>query len=287
MPPLPALAQPDTSFWIVYDNWAPAYYFPLPDEWDDHYFNVRFTSVDSCKVIAVVFFFYKIPGDSLGTLPDVHVLAWSSGGILPNTPPNQALDSLVIPDDQVNVYPDSTFINLEAWNLHFAAGAKFHIGWEPFFTDTTDSALAILADDGIPSTTTSCEWWGGTHNAWGTIKDDWGVGRDFFIRVQVETYLGEKIWLKPDQPNDFRICGLYPNPFNPQTSIQFQLDRPDWVSLKAYDTSGRFVGEIARRFFPAGVHYVNWAPQGLSSGAYLIMMQSGSRQASIKAMLVR
>ena len=37
---------------LFHDNGSVQYYFPLPDEWDDHFFNVRFSAPDSAAFSA-------------------------------------------------------------------------------------------------------------------------------------------------------------------------------------------------------------------------------------------
>jgi hypothetical protein len=62
----------DTSFnvWLSYDAGSALYYFPLPDQWDDHYYNVRFSNPDSCRLLRAAFLFRRVPGD---TIPPIMV----------------------------------------------------------------------------------------------------------------------------------------------------------------------------------------------------------------------
>ncbi|HKW14088.1 MAG TPA: FlgD immunoglobulin-like domain containing protein, partial [Candidatus Krumholzibacteria bacterium] len=49
-----------------------------------------------------------------------------------------------------------------------------------------------------------------------------------------------------------------PNPFNPATSIRFELAQAADVTLAVYNTSGAFVARIAHGRFAAGPHDVRW-----------------------------
>jgi len=271
----------DQETWLIYDDGTPAYYFPIPDQYDDHYFNVRFTAPAPCSLLAAEFVFDQVPGDT-SSLPDVHVLVWSSTGLYPDL----LLDSLILDDDEVLLYPDSTLVPLDAMNLYFIQSAKFHIGWEPDSTDSTDGPLAILADDGIPATNYSGEWWGEA-GSWGTIQTNWGLGVNFFIRAQVELYSGEKVWLEPDMPSDFSLEGPFPNPFNPEANFVIHLRNPQEIRLEAYDLTGQLVEEITGGAFPAGQSLVTWRPPGLSSGTYLVVLKSESGTISTKAVLIK
>lgn len=50
----------------------------------------------------------------------------------------------------------------------------------------------------------------------------------------------------------------YPNPFNPDTHITFQLPEDDWVSLSVFDSRGRLVRTLAEEFFTKGRHSILW-----------------------------
>jgi len=283
----------DADSTLSYDDGIPQYYFPLPDEFDDHYFNVRFTAPDSCRLLQAAFLFIRVPGDTISTLPDLHVLVWPGAGLLPAVNPAGALDSVIIADEDVVVCANDTtldtmFVSLEALDLHFADANKFHVGWEPDSTDSTDGPLAILSDDGIPSTNYSCEWWGGDVNEWGTMQSDWGLGVNFMIRVLVELYeTAGLVWLDPDQPVDFALAGPYPNPFNPSANFQIQLQKPQEVRLQAYDLAGRLVDQIAGGVFPTGRSIISWQPAGLGSGTYLVVLKSAEETTSVRAVLVK
>jgi hypothetical protein len=292
-PSLPAI---DADSSLGYDNGDPDFYWALPDLFDDHYFNVRFSPGDSCKLLQAAFLFMQNPGDTISTLPNVHVLIWPSNGLLPNGLPTSALDSVIIDDDDLVVCPNDTtwdtmYVDLEGLDLHFGAAQAFHIGWEPDSTDSTDGPLCILSDGASPETNHSCEWWGGDPDSasWGTVMGNWGVGFNFMIRAWVELFdvVGTRMWLDPNLPDDFALRGPYPNPFNPQTSMQIDLPRAQEVSLEVYDLTGRLADQILKAMLPAGRSIITWQPRNLSSGHYLIVLRSKSQTVSTQAILVK
>ena len=300
MMPLPhRLSAPpaiDADSTLVYDDGLPAYYFWLPDQFDDHYFNVRFSAGDSCRLLQAAFLFMQLPNDTISTLPDVHVLVWPSGGSVPSVSPSAALDSVIISDEDMVICPNDTtwdtmYVALDAMDLHFGAGQQFHVGWEPDSTDSTDGPLCILADDGIPETTNSGEWWGGDPGgaSWGTMQSDWGRGVNFMIRAQVELFdaLGTRIWLDPNIPHEFALKGPYPNPFNPQTSFQIELPFPQKVRLEVFDLKGRLVDQILSAALPAGRSLLAWHPEGLCSGLYIVKLSSQLQSAVVRAQLIK
>jgi hypothetical protein len=69
-----------------------------------------------------------------------------------------------------------------------------------------------------------------------------------------------------------RVAGIslsnHPNPFNPKTSLRFNITRPGHVSLKIYDASGRVVTTLVDGYRVPGEHTVAWNGTGVASGVY-------------------
>jgi gluconolactonase len=70
-------------------------------------------------------------------------------------------------------------------------------------------------------------------------------------------------------PKTFELCGNYPNPFNPTTTISFQLPYISRVTLNVYDIQGRKIDSLIDGTMQSGYHNVQFNPQGISSGIYL------------------
>ena len=69
-------------------------------------------------------------------------------------------------------------------------------------------------------------------------------------------------------PGDFRLLGAYPNPFNPSTTIEFELERPGIATLHVFSVTGSEVARLVDSHFPAGLHKVAWDAGNLPSGTY-------------------
>lgn len=81
------------------------------------------------------------------------------------------------------------------------------------------------------------------------------------------------------------LAGAFPNPFNPATTIAFDLARPTAVTLRVYDLAGRLVCElVAGQTLAAGRHEVPWRGRdslgrAVASGNYLFRFEAdGVRQ---------
>ena len=77
-------------------------------------------------------------------------------------------------------------------------------------------------------------------------------------------------------PTEYRLHANYPNPFNPSTSIAYDLPGDVNVTLKVYDIMGREIVTLVNDYQPAGRHLVQFSPDGLASGAYIYQLRAGS-----------
>jgi hypothetical protein len=62
--------------------------------------------------------------------------------------------------------------------------------------------------------------------------------------------------------------GSYPNPFNPTTTIRYELTEYSEVRLVVFDMVGRVVGDLVNSRQYEGVHSAAWEPHNVSSGTY-------------------
>jgi hypothetical protein len=60
----------------------------------------------------------------------------------------------------------------------------------------------------------------------------------------------------------------YPNPFNPATTIRFQLDSPSFATLTIFNIMGQEVDILVQNVLPIGRHSVSWNANGYPSGIY-------------------
>jgi len=67
---------------------------------------------------------------------------------------------------------------------------------------------------------------------------------------------------------------VYPNPFNPEINICFELEKPGYILLEVYNIKGQRVCALISDEFTAGKHLVTWNASEQSSGIYLLQYQS-------------
>jgi hypothetical protein len=88
-------------------------------------------------------------------------------------------------------------------------------------------------------------------------------------------------------PNEFALTGAYPNPFNPTTTLSYELNETSEVILKVYDVSGREVATLVNGMRAAGTHEVIFDGTHLVSGVYLYQLNTGSQTAHGKMILMK
>jgi len=81
-------------------------------------------------------------------------------------------------------------------------------------------------------------------------------------------------------PKSIRLFPNYPNPFNPETTIRFELPRNCFVSMEIYNTLGQKIKTLAAEQKPAGVHIIKWngkddQGRNVSSGIYFYSLETG------------
>ena len=78
--------------------------------------------------------------------------------------------------------------------------------------------------------------------------------------------------LSEDVPQTFALHNNYPNPFNPSTTISFELPEASRVQIKVFDTLGRLVSTLTDGTYEAGQHAVRFEASQLTSGLYIYQL---------------
>ena len=88
-------------------------------------------------------------------------------------------------------------------------------------------------------------------------------------------------------PDIISLFEPFPNPFNPVTSISYELSVISNVNLTVYDMTGRKVAELYKGTNTPGYHTISWNALGHSSGIYYVKMRTGEYINTQKLMLVK
>ncbi|RJP78805.1 MAG: T9SS C-terminal target domain-containing protein [Candidatus Zixiibacteriota bacterium] len=157
-----------------------------------------------------------------------------------------------------------------------------------YLTDTTGAELIMRIDKD-----TELDGWADhpepfEHFTLTAILNEYNV---YQVLPRFQSDFGELVGVAPlrpmGAPADFRLEGVFPNPFNPSTKVRFSLPQASQVRLEAFTMEGRRLAELAQGSYPAGQWEVTWDAAGLPSGIYLLRLSAGSQAQTVKALLLK
>ena len=171
--------------------------------------------------------------------------------------------------------------NVESDLAHYVV----HRGTEPDFPVDPSTFVAATADTSY-------------HD------EDWSQAAGFWYKVSaVDAHenRGAFALLEPDQvnstggdapPSVTRLLRGYPNPFNPATTLGFDLAAPGEVRLVIHDAAGRAVRVLVDEALPSGRHAVTWNgrddfDRALASGVYLARFTANGERRSQRLVLLK
>jgi hypothetical protein len=93
-------------------------------------------------------------------------------------------------------------------------------------------------------------------------------------------------------PREYGLLRFFPNPFNAETMISFELNATEDIRIDLYDVTGRKVRSLAAGRFPAGAAAVRWDGlddngRRVSSGVYFGCLRLGAKALYGKALLLK
>ncbi len=88
-------------------------------------------------------------------------------------------------------------------------------------------------------------------------------------------------------PENFTLEQNFPNPFNPATTIRFELAKAGQTNLSIYNMLGQKVAELTSGYQSAGSYSYTWDAGNLSSGIYVYVLKTNAHVYSRKMMLIK
>ena len=94
--------------------------------------------------------------------------------------------------------------------------------------------------------------------------------------------------LDEPEPMAFTFEGLFPNPFNPNTTILFRLEKPAEVKVDVYLPTGQWVSTLLTEPLDAGSHELSWTAadelgEFLASGLFLVRIECRYEDGSVES----
>ena len=118
-------------------------------------------------------------------------------------------------------------------------------------------------------------WWSNDNMEW---QNPWRFGT---------AMLSGEIAVEDEMPENYTMMRNYPNPFNPSTTIQFNLAKRSAVNLTVYDVLGNEVATLVNDVRQAGQNVVAFDGSNLSSGVYFYTLQTADEIITKKMMLMK
>jgi spore coat protein A len=122
--------------------------------------------------------------------------------------------------------------------------------------------------------------------------EDHEMMRPFYVGPMHRLAGGMEVTEPSDAELGARLDQNTPNPFNPVTTIRFQLTASSPVDLKIYNVAGQEVRTLASRSFPAGLHSLEWdgkdnSGTSVPSGVYFYQLRSGEFTQQKKMLMLK
>jgi hypothetical protein len=144
-------------------------------------------------------------------------------------------------------------------------------------------------------------------------KSSWTNSHQINFNLQDGHYLGwiEQVWEASAWLNEQRITlaygtgvgdhvtspdvagiRVYPNPFNPSSTVEYNLSQPGNAIVQVFNARGQLVKTLWNGYHPADVYQVTWngstdTGTPASSGVYVMRMMSGGKAFIQKTMLLK
>jgi len=147
--------------------------------------------------------------------------------------------------------------------------ANNHV-WSARFGDTDSDAgcgVAVSGTDHVVFT--------------GSFRDTVDVGGGPLAGEGVDDIFLAQLWLVTPTAAGTPVptaldLRVYPNPFNPATTVAYTVPRAGPVSVAVYDVAGRLVDTLlGDEYQLPGAHALGFQPRGLASGVYFVRVRSG------------
>jgi len=155
------------------------------------------------------------------------------------------------------------------------------------FPDSYPNGFNIYLDDMAQGNTTGNEWQFEDLSSGHIYHAGVQAVYDFGTSEIVETIFAFQGTVVTDDLLTCRLTGNYPNPFNPVTTIYFEMTQNANVKIDIYNLKGQKVKSLLNSDLEAGKHSITWNAENQSSGIYLLNYKSGETLITHKLILLK
>jgi hypothetical protein len=176
-------------------------------------------------------------------------------------------------------------VDVADWNYELVEGRDFHVVLAGDF-DQNEIAIGRDAGETDPAEFRATAFYLNA-NEWVKIGETGLFGGENNLMIEAEYSKATSID-REGLPLEFTLYNNYPNPFNPSTTLAFDLPESSVVTLTVYDMLGRRVASLKNgESMTAGSHQVTWDASMMGSGMYIVRISNGTNTRTQKVMLVK
>lgn len=120
-----------------------------------------------------------------------------------------------------------------------------------------------------------------------TLAASWKASKLYGTPAMInDVYTGVNM-ISGTLPREFKLFHNYPNPFNPSTTISYQLPYGGAVVLTVHSVLGTEITRLVNERQEAGTYFVQWNASAYSSGIYFYTLRTGGTTLSGKMLLLK
>ena len=194
-----------------------------------------------------------------------------------------------VPDDEILSYSLPPKPPIGARDIRFTGNTKLCI---------TDDCVIEVMNNGSPLT---FEFEIQNGEFWELVPviasgTEWSAAISLTDQKQITLSLDFKQWIlrksTSSLPKSFALHSAYPNPFNPITTLNYDLPEQAQVTLTIYDLMGREIAKLVNTTQQPGFKSVQWNATDMygkpvSAGIYLYQIQAGEFVQTKKMVLLK
>ena len=192
-------------------------------------------------------------------------------------------------------YKTTVTIGGHEWYIFYAAAPDWNNQWNYIaykiktVTNEIDLDYRDFIHDAVTRGYLNKEWY--MHNmetGFEIWRDGEGLTSNYFYSDVIE---GEYVPVSVDTKNlvtpSFRLEQNFPNPFNAQTEIRFEIKKQSRIDLSIYDLVGRKVRTLENGFFTPGNYRTVFDASDLPSGIYTYKLRSPYQSQKQKCIYIK
>ncbi len=216
--------------------------------------------------------------------------------LTPERPTLTDIDYTIENDSTVKVtwgYEDSKWAAQESFDLRF-------------YADENMDELIYKTGDLYPHDYESSEWKKGSDRRYTVNRLQFDDDQTYYLRIVTKTIFGKNCWNSEpiviaktnsseenkQLPQTLKLQQNFPNPFNPTTTIAYQLPATQHIDLSVFDLQGNRIKTLYKGIQQQGNYTTIWTGRNnqnrkAPTGVYLLILQSEKNRLEQKMILLK